>query len=348
MAAKDGTAADPLIADLLHDPRPYSFTQAVGLLSALVPDGKAVGYAVSPEEEQIRFRADPSLAFPVADVTGIEVDQRPGHNDPLYRVTVTFMGLYGQASPLPSFYSEAIAQSDDEPNNRRDFLDLFNHRMISLVYRSWLRYRHYLQYRHPGRDHFSKQMLAFAGLGADAVRDKVAPDRPDQLLACVGLLALRTRSGAIVSSVISQMFGHLAVQVEEFVERWVTISPDQRCRLGAANSGLGSTAVAGARVRDVSGKFNIALGPLDFATFQRHLPDGADFTRLRTLVRFLMRDPLEFDVKLKLRREDVPPLRLGGDAPCRLGWSTWMGDVAAEEVAVSLAGDRAPVPAAAA
>ncbi len=348
MAAEDGPAADPLIADLLCAPRRYDFHQAVELLSAIAPDGKAVGYAVSPEEEHLRFRADPSLAFPVADVTGIEVLDGEGRNVPRFRLTVTFMGLYGTASPLPAFYNEAIAQSDDEPNNRRDFLDLFNHRLISLTYRSWRRYRHYLQYRDRGRDPFSRQMLAFAGLLPDEVRDRIAPEHPEKLLACVGLLALRSRSGSIVAAVVSRMFGGIRVRVEEFVERWVAISPEQRCRLGQANAGLGQSAVAGARVRDVAGKFNLALGPLDFRSFRRHLPDGPDYQPLRSLVRFLLRDPLDFDVRLKLRREEMPGLHLGGDCPARLGWSSWLGDLDAADGEVRFAGERAPAGAAAA
>jgi type VI secretion system protein ImpH len=340
MAADNGPATDPLIADLLARPQGYSFVQAVELLSALAPEAATVGHAASPDQERLRFRADPSLAFPKADITALEPADRPGSNDPHFRMDVTFMGLYGSSSPLPGFYNEAIAQHDEVPNTRRDFLDLFNHRLVSLLYRSWLRYRHYLQYRDQGTDHFSRQLLAFAGLGAPELRDK-AGGEPVKLLACVGLLALRPRSGAVVASVVSQLFGGVPVRVDEFVERWVTIDPGQRTGLGVANAGLGTSAVAGARVRDISGKFRLALGPMDFATFRRHLPDGAEYPRVRELVRFLLRDPLAFDVRLRLSDDAVPRLSLGGACQGRLGWSSWLGYVDPGQGAVDFAGDRA-------
>ncbi len=340
MAADDGAAADPVIADLLARPQHYSFCQAVELLGALTPPAARVGYAAGPEAENLRFTVDPNLGFPASDITGLAVEMVPGGNAPRYRMTVSFMGLYGSASPLPGFYNEAVAQNDEVPNNRRDFLDLFNHRLISLVYRSWLRYRHYLQYREQGRDPFSRQMLAFAGLGPPEIHEKVAGEAPGRLLACVGLLALRPRSGAVVSTVVSQLFDDVHAGVEEFVSRRVSIPAEQRSRLGAANVGLGQSAVAGASVGDISGKFRLHLGPMDFPTFRRHLPDGPEFARLRDLVRFLLRDPLAFDVRLRLAPAQVPDLTLGGGCAGRLGWSSWLGGAPAAEAAVTFAGEH--------
>ncbi|VTN21007.1 type VI secretion protein [Klebsiella pneumoniae] len=50
-------------------------------------------------------------------------------------VRVTFMGLYGVESPLPTHYSDDIAQRREGVEATEDFLDIFNHRLIAQYYR---------------------------------------------------------------------------------------------------------------------------------------------------------------------------------------------------------------------
>jgi type VI secretion system protein ImpH len=58
----------------------------------------------------------------------------------------------------------------------------------------------------------------------------------------------------------------------------------------------------------------------------RFLPGGASLTKLADWVRNYVRDPLDWDVALHLKREEVPPLRLQGHSTkgARLGWNTWL------------------------
>ena len=52
---------------------------------------------------------------------------------------------------------------------------------------------------------------------------------------------------------------------------------------------------------------------------------GSAFRPLRTLIRFIGGDELDFEVQLILRREDVPACELGGsgEAAPQLGWLSW-------------------------
>ncbi|HCJ28453.1 MAG TPA: type VI secretion system baseplate subunit TssG, partial [Pseudomonas sp.] len=38
-----------------------------------------------------------------------------------------------------------------------------------------------------------------------------------------------------------------------------------------------------------------------------------------------LRDPLDYDISLELRRDDIRDLRIGAENPCRLGWTSWLG-----------------------
>ncbi|WP_416359359.1 type VI secretion system baseplate subunit TssG, partial [Acinetobacter baumannii] len=53
-------------------------------------------------------------------------------------VRVTFMGLYGVESPLPTHYSDDIAQRREGVEATEDFLDIFNHRLIAQYYAIFL------------------------------------------------------------------------------------------------------------------------------------------------------------------------------------------------------------------
>lgn len=50
------------------------------------------------------------------------------------------MGLYGVESPLPTHYSDDIAQRREGVEATEDFLDIFNHRLIAQYYRIWRKY----------------------------------------------------------------------------------------------------------------------------------------------------------------------------------------------------------------
>jgi type VI secretion system protein ImpH len=69
--------------------------------------------------------------------------------------------------------------------------------------------------------------------------------------------------------------------------------------------------VLGERVRDRSGKFRIHITELDWQRFHEFLPIGFGYQPLCALVRFTLRDPLDYDIRLVLRPEEIRELRIG-------------------------------------
>jgi type VI secretion system protein ImpH len=88
---------------------------------------------------------------------------------------------------------------------------------------------------------------------------------------------------------------------------------------------LGVETVVGGRVWDRQHKFRLRLGPLTRVQYESFLPapSGAGLAALVDWVRLYLSMELDWDAQLILRREDVPPLTLGGGP--RLGWTTWLG-----------------------
>ena len=119
-------------------------------------------------------------------------------------------------------------------------------------------------------------------------------------------------------------FFRLPVALDEFVGHWLVLPEDCRWRLGESpdTGAMGVTATVGGRVWDRQYKFRLVFGPLGIDDFERMLPGGEHLPRLLALVRNYVGDELAWDVNLILKKEQVPPLKLGSGG--RLGWSTWL------------------------
>lgn len=272
--------------------------------------------------ERIEFQANPSLGFPGTDIDRVEFFHEQG--ELRARLRINLIGLFGSGSPLPAFYSEQALGDSLTGNPTRDFLDLFNGRLQRLLLPIWRKYRYHSRFAEGAQDDFSAQLFALVGLGHPALRssDELNWKR---LLPYLGLLSMRAQSAALISAVLRYYFKHAALDIEQCIERRVEILPEQRNRLGLANSELGSSMVLGDSVRDRSGKFRIHVRELDWNRFHDFLPTGKAYQPLLTLLRFCLRTPLAYDIRLQLRRDQIKPLHLGSDNFCRLGWTSWVG-----------------------
>ena len=141
--------------------------------------------------------------------------------------------------------------------------------------------------------------------------------------------------------------------LERWVGHWMDLPADERTRLGVgvtnmASRRLGSGAVLGARVWDRQHKVRLHIGPLTLAQYTSFLPPGDARPVLERWMQQLLGGELQWDAQLVLRREEVPPTRLGsavagrGGSGARLGWVSWLGSrVRTRDAAdVRLPGDR--------
>ena len=222
-------------------------------------------------------------------------------------------------------HSDLLLQLYDAPAPRqRDFLDLFNHRFTSLLYRGWSKYQPGVQYQKRAEDQFSQGVFALMGAPNEQARQDSAINWP-RLLGYAGLMAMNSGSVSVMTAVISGYFGHVPVHVKEYVERWAAIPQDQRNQLGRANMTLGEDLCLGEKIKDYCGKFRVCIGPLDFATFEAFLPDGHHHKALLELVDVLMPEQLCFDIELILKGDAVPAFGLGTQHTPKLGWVGWLG-----------------------
>ncbi|MDI6791673.1 MAG: type VI secretion system baseplate subunit TssG [bacterium] len=331
MATQAWTADPPLIRTLLEKAHSFSFFQAVQLLERYCLRNQVsarraarVGYQGPADAEAVRFRPVASLSFPFSDIAAVEKIDPGNDHPPRFRITTTFLGLYGTVSPLPSFYTEDILWKDLDDTCVRDFLDIFHHRLLSLFYRCWSKYRYHIQFGPEGRDEFSRRMFSLVGLSVEGLAGEAGLPAI-RLLNYAGLLTQHPRSAIGLQTILAGYFGELPVRIEQCVSRWMRIREQDRNALGQKNCQMKVNLTLGRRVFDRNGKFRICVGPIGWAAFLRFLPEGEDMLTLRKLTQFYLIDKLDFDVKLILKAEEVPLPCLSSLKPAtRLGWTSWL------------------------
>ncbi len=321
MAGAQRQPDDSLSLDLARHGSQYSFFQAVQLLHRLSPNLKPVGDIGPPDKEVVRFRANPALKFSAGD---IELIQAPSEGSVRKAMVVTanFLGLVGATSPLAFRFTEAVIASEQNDDFAlTDFYDIFHHRLLSLYFRAWKKYRLAVGFRSDGSDPFTRRALSFVGVDPGA--STPAGGLPPRLLLTLApILAQRSRSARTLTIALRRLLPGAGIEVQSFVERLVRIPPDQRVRLGVANSTLNGDFTIGARVSDRSGRFRVKIGPVDYEDFEALMPGGENYPVLRQVVNQFTRGVLEPELEVSLAEDQSPRFQLGNRRGALLGTTT--------------------------
>lgn len=343
----------------------FDFFQAVWLFERFSGGHTLVGQRGPVAKERLRFRPDLSLGFPATDVRRMIACHQTDTDEPYHILEITFLGLYGVSTPLPLHYAVDILRSaergtttlpgapPEQPTGAapatspvRDFVDIVHHRVISLFYRSWLKYRYERMFAAPERDALSAYLCLLNGC-PPAFDEATLGLSPIRLLRYAGVLTQRPRSATTLAGVLFDYWDGIPVDVRQFVGQWVPLEEADQNRFGLVNCGLGVDLTIGDQVYDLGGAFNVVIGPVDWETYLSFVPGGFRFNQTRALVKLYCCDPLAFTFELKLRPGEVPELRLSSDAGAgALGLTSWVrtGDLgetsvtftANEETSVSI------------
>ena len=321
MATESRRTDPPLAQELFDESYRFEFFQAVRLLERMYPDRNPVGRDPDASREVVRFRTQQTLSFPASPIHDLTQDAE-GDKPP--EMTVAFMGLTGPLGLLPHQYTELVM----ERARYRDtalwsFLDIFNHRMISLFYRVWEKYHFPIAYERGEEDRFTSYLFDTIGMGTKGLRGRLS-FRDQALLPYGGLIAQRPHSAVAMSGVMTDYFGAPA-KIVQFPGAWLKLD-DNETRLGSVNSELGNSTIAGTRVWSDQSKFRIRVGPMSLKKFKAFVPVGSAYKPLLELGRLFAGMEFDFDVQLVLESQEVPFTELigsDGEGP-RLGWTSWL------------------------
>ena len=288
---------------------------------------RRAGAYLSPSKEHVRFRAVRHMGFPAADIARISFEEAPaaapGQSSVRYVIEATCLGLYGPDSPLPAYVNERIVARDRDATALRDFLDLFNHRILTLLCRIARRYRHIRVFDGAATDEIS--LLAGALIGEPDPDAMPPPGRTRSHRLRNGTrLGLFSMSAHTLEAIVSDRFGGIEVRVEEFVRRTVLIGEEQRNLLGVRGNVLGRTALLGDRRSSRTSKIRVWLGAFGPGQHHAFLPAGESRRALDALLRRVLPAPFDYDVVLRVDPGAVAPTCLGRAG--RLALDAWLGE----------------------
>ena len=322
-------AKTDLKSEILENSTRFEFFEAARSLLLITqnpPDGP--GESVNP---QLRFRSSAAKNFPAGQVEKLE------QNEGMMELYTHVIGLFGPSGVLP--HPDRDMVSGGEPNVlMRDFLNIFNSRIITLFFHSWLTNRYDVGLElhrrdiYADEDAFSMILFSLCGMGLPSTRgQRLFSD--DVFASSAGHISRPIRTASSIQRCLHAQFG-VEVEVVEFVEEKLHLPEPIRTRIGSlkgAHNALGDSAIVGESVPAFRQRFEVLLGPLDRDEFESLCPFDAEssdkvtqnfrFKRLVEMTRSILCRPLDFDVRLKVTPEAVVPARLG---QTRLGFDSWV------------------------
>ncbi|MGF1696326.1 type VI secretion system baseplate subunit TssG [Vibrio lamellibrachiae] len=331
-----------MIKQLVEHSHEFSFFQAVSLLEKHYQYSDESEYVALDKnkyfhQETITFTVSPKLSFPKSDMESITRFERDGNT--YTRIEVNFLGLHGSSSPLPVSYTEKLAGRDPNDNPVKDFFDFFHNRYLSMVYRVWKKYRYHVQYQSDAKDDFSGKLLHLAGLSDSIQETKVYNLDRAKLLSYTNQLSTRTRSPKLISGIVSHYFSLSHVEVEEWIHRRVNISECQRNQLNRSNCILGGNLHLGQSISDLTGKFNLVISQLSFEQYNKFSKGGELYNTLLELMKFILRDPMAWDLKLSVDLDTIPTNELGKGDGNVLGHTMWLGKPTKKDAQIKVIGE---------
>lgn len=328
---------------LLAAPQRFEFQQAVRLLR------RWLGARARGPAPALRFRNPLSLAFPASEIAALDRRPDPTAAAPLghpatdvgvdetaavperYELTPAFMGMLGVQGTLPLAYTEQIMAREVHQRDgaARAFLDIFQHRAVSLFHDAWRKHRLPLQFEDDRQFQYRPLVLSLAGLGMPGLTNRLQAQAggvaDDALAYYAGLLQQRVVGARHLQAVLSDYFG-VPVRLREFMGRWFALERSNRSVLGQSQVTLGRDTLVGERVWQRDLRAQLTIGPMTHEQHRRFLPGGPGERALKAFLNLATGTGVEYEVRLRLQAEHVPAAQLG-DAPAsaaQLGWNSFL------------------------
>ncbi|MFM7131400.1 MAG: type VI secretion system baseplate subunit TssG [bacterium] len=314
----------------------------------------------------VRFRAHVSNSFPAASIQNAHSvfrKDRQGNAVRQIELVVNFLGLFGPNGILPRHYTDQLIQLErsagmPEPLAMRDFLDIFNSRVLTQFYLAWEKYQlpvHQEIELMRGHDQVLQIIRSMGGLGTtgltrrfliSGIGGKTTQTRQvSDLFLSLRLARSRPQmSVGAVQNLLSRVTGDRA-KIRCFEGSWVPLERAAMSRLAdyGTNQGaiLGVNTTLGGRVWSMQSEFMAEIGPVSWSRLNEYLPEASEKQRVsgrKTLLGLvggilrLRTDPtLSPRMRILTDITTIPPLQLkrsesGSDQPSKLGWNTWLGD----------------------
>ena len=271
------------------------------------------------EESIFRFFSNPKINFPAGDIEQVAIQDEEGKR--IFQIITNFLGLQGASGPLPGSILDEIAESSyDNESIQAQYLDFFNHHLLAIFHQIWRKYKYYIRFKPDFSDNYSRNILNILGLSKDFIG--FSHLNWNKIFYYIGIIQSGIRTPQILADIIRHYFDLDDVFIEEHVRQLVEVENEQKNKLGMQNMMLGNNFISGDKVESFSNKFRVNIDNLTISEFYQFLPNTEKYKHLQELIRFLLKDPLPYDISLGLHPDTQSTFILGKDNSSWLGWTT--------------------------
>ena len=280
------------------------------------PDFPRLGKAARPTQENVRFGQTPYLHFPPTEIA--EIRQGNGNGEAL--IMTYFFGLLGVNGPMPLEFTDYVFQRSHNYYDQtwRRFLDIINHRFLTLFYRAWAENEQTVSFDRADDDKITDIIRALAGTPSDMFpSDRAFPYLTANYANHFGR-SVKSRSSLeqILHNVLKS-----DVKVKDYVISSYDIPKGVRCRLGSRETSvLGKNIQLGRTYMSATREFEIEVGPVSFAESIKWMPGTRGFELINRIVTAYLDRPLDYTLTFIVIGKTVPEVRFEGkDKGVRLG-----------------------------
>jgi type VI secretion protein, VC_A0111 family len=269
-------------------------------------------------ESIFRFFTNPKINFPVGDIEQLIILEEDGRE--VFQFLVNFLGLQGSSGPLPGSVLDEIAEEHNNNPIQSIYLDFFNHHLITLFHQIWRKYKYYIKFNPNFSDNYSRNIMNLLGVSRDFI--EFTHLNWHKIFYHLGIIQSGIRTKEALTSIIQHYFDLHDISLEEHVRKIVEVEVEQKNQVGIKNVMLGENFILGDKVESFSNKFRVNINNLNLDEFHQFLPNTKKYRQLQELIRFLLKDPLPYDVLLGLHPDTKSTFILGKDNSSFLGWTT--------------------------
>lgn len=269
-------------------------------------------------ESIFRFFTNPKINFPVGDIEQLIILEEDGRE--VFQFLVNFLGLQGSSGPLPGSVLDEIAEEHNNNPIQSIYLDFFNHHLITVFHQIWRKYKYYIKFNPNFSDNYSRNIMNLLGVSRDFI--KFTHLNWHKIFYHLGIIQSGIRTKEALTSIIQHYFDLHDISLEEHVRKIVEVEVEQKNQVGIKNVMLGENFILGDKVESFSNKFRVNINNLKLDEFHQFLPNTKKYRQLQELIRFLLKDPLPYDVLLGLHPDTKSTFILGKDNSSFLGWTT--------------------------
>jgi len=328
MASRHWRSKTAIIDILKQEADQFEFHAMVKLLENIQKDQGEVtplGEGSDPTKEPVRLQARVTQEFQSTDIHTF-LPSKDKKVPPL--LTTNFFGIAGTQGPLPEPYTTHIIQRtirhDTAP---RDFLDIFNHRLLSILHRIRKKFWIGVSVEKPERTLLGKCLKSLLGLATPQLQERLGiPDR--SLTYYAGILWQKPRS-AHGLEVLLRNFFRTPAKIDQLQGKWVSLPLSEQTALNTRHHRLGDTAFVGPRYWDQSAYFLITLGPMPLNQYIEFLKPGPAYKEIKNLISYYGGHVQDFRLNLTLQKEQLPHPRLS--CGVALGWTSWLNRTSNEK-----------------